>query len=43
MLKDKIYKYQEIIVNGNDLYITGESEVINAKQFFRWRVLLLFV
>ena len=34
MLKDKIYKYQEIIVNGNDLYITGESEVINAKQFF---------
>lgn len=34
MLKDKICKYQEIIVNGNELYLTSAKEVINAKQFF---------
>lgn len=34
VLKDKICKYQEIIVNGNAMYLTAADEVINAKQFF---------
>ena len=38
MLKDKICKYQEIIVNGNAMYLTGakekKNEMSNAKQFF---------
>ena len=38
ILKDKICKYQEIIVNGNAMYLTGakekKNEMSNAKQFF---------
>ena len=38
ILKDNICKYQEIIVNGNAMYLTGakekKNEMSNAKQFF---------
>lgn len=33
ILKRKIYKYQQIELNGDRLYITGLKEVRNARQF----------
>lgn len=33
ILKDKVYKYQQIELNGDRLYITGLKEVRNARQF----------
>ena len=33
VLKKKIYKYQQIELNGDRLYITGIKEVRNARQF----------
>lgn len=34
ILKDHIKKYQKIIENGNELYLTSYEEVINAKEFY---------
>lgn len=33
ILRRKVYKYQQIIVGGSRLYITGKKEVRNAQQF----------